>query len=227
MRLPLPLIVISLAFAGCATNKQEAKTKPIHERPWVGGKFETVATPHSIHTNNSGFRKRGALLTNLQPDSPLAKAGLQEGDLILRLNGENVRFEKDIRKRVDRSPNNPLAFTIYRAGEISDKTVRPGVERFQKFNAITFGLSFKTNYELDLFPNPDFSLIALGYDVKHDRLDLEQPKAKYEKSLEDAHRNPNDQSAWTGLRSDEGWKAWLGPIWLTQNKMIVSQQSSP
>ena len=224
MRTLLTLTLISFA-CGCATNKQETKT--IHERPWIGGKFETVATPHAIHTNNTTYRKRGALLTDLQPDSPLAKAGLQEGDLILRLSGENIRFEKDIRKRVDHSQNNPLTFTIYRAGEISEKSVTPGIERFQNYNTIAFGLGFRANYELDLFPNPDFSLIALGYDTKDDRLDLHSTKAKYEKSLEDAQGKPNGQSRWIGLRSDEGWQAWLGPIWLTQNKMIVSQESAP
>ena len=217
----------TLLLCGCASNKeQQSKTKPVFERPWIGGKFETVGTPRTIHADSTDYRKRGALLTQVFTNSPLAKAGLQEGDLILRVNGENVRFEKDIHKRVDRSKNDPLAFTIYRDGQISEKTVTPGVERFQKYNTIAFGLGFRTNYELDLFPNPDFSLIALGYDFKRDRLDLLDPKSKYRQSLENADGKPNEEKEWIGLRSDEGRWAWLGPIWWTQNKMIVSQEAA-
>lgn len=214
-------------LCGCASNKeQQSKTKPIFERPWVGGKFETVATPQMVRTNATGYRGRGALLTKVNANSPLAKAGLQEGDVVLRINGENVRFEKEIHKRVERSENNPLTFTIYRGGEISEKRVAPGVEKFQKFNAIVFGFAFRTNYELDLFPNPDFSLIALGYDIKDDRLDLEDAKSKYRKTLEDGQGKPDMEKEWIGLRSDEGRTAWLGPIWWTQNKMIVSQEAA-
>jgi membrane-associated protease RseP (regulator of RpoE activity) len=228
MRTIITLLASATLLCGCASNKeQHSKTKPIFERPWIGGKFETVAAPSAVRTNSVGYRKRGALLTELSPNSPLAKAGLQEGDLVLRVNGENVRFENDIRKRVERSENNPLVVTIYRAGEISEKNVAPGVEKFQKFNAIAFGFAFRTNYELDLFPNPDFSLIALGYDVKNDRLDLDDVKSKYRKSLEEGQGKPDVEKEWIGLRSDEGWSAWLGPIWWTQNKMIVSQQTAP
>src|SRR5688572_12350939 len=227
MRTILTLTVgIAALLTGCASNKKETKTKTIHERPWIGGKFETVATPRLVHTNSGGYRKRGALITEANADSPLAKAGLQQGDVVLRINGDNIRFEKEIRKRVDRSENTPLAFTIYRGGEISEKQVTPGIERFQKYNTIAFGLGFRTNYELDLLPNPDFSLIALGYDVKHDRLDLQHPKAKYREALEDQQPKPEDEPEWVGLSSEEGWNAWLGPIWVTQNKLIVSQEAS-
>jgi membrane-associated protease RseP (regulator of RpoE activity) len=218
---------VALLVCGCASNRQQqTKTKPIFERPWIGGKFETVATPASIRTNSAGYRKRGALVTKVHNDSPLAKAGLQEGDLILRVNGENVRFENDIRERIDRSQSQPVAFTVYRAGEISEKSITPGVERFQKLNMIIFGLGFRTKYEFDLWPNPDFSLIALGYDVKRDRLDLRDPKSKYRQGLEGTDGKPDEQKEWIGLRSDEGRFAWLGPIWWAQNKMIVSQESA-
>jgi membrane-associated protease RseP (regulator of RpoE activity) len=226
MRTILTLTIgAALLLCGCASKNQHTKTKPIFERPWIGGKFETVATPRPIRADSAGYRGRGALLTKVHSDSPIAKAGLQEGDLVLRVNGENVRFEKDIRKRVDRAHSEPLAFTIYRAGEIAEKTVSPGVERFQKFNTIAFGLGFRTKYELDLWPDPDFSLIALGYGVKRDRIDLQDAKERYRANLEGVEGKPSEQKEWVGLRSDEGRTAWIGPIWWAQNLMIVSQES--
>jgi hypothetical protein len=89
---------------------------------------------------------------------------------------------------------------------------------------VAFALAFTTQFNVDLFPNPDFSLGPIGFETKDDRLDLRDPKSKYLKELAANNGRPKTQEGWEGLRSDEGWKFWLGPLWLTGNKTILSQE---
>lgn len=210
------ICITALALlCGCSSNKSEAKK--IYERPWIGGKFESVSTPASVRTNQ--FGKHGVLLTRVYEGTPLAQAGLREGDLALAVNGKNVRHPKDLEKLVGTAP---ITFTIYRAGEISEKAITPGVERFEKHNSIAFGIKLATRFEIDLWPSPDFSLVALGFSNERERMELRDPKSKYLLELK-AAQNPKD-SSWTGLGSDERWKFWLGPLEWAQAKMIVSQE---
>jgi len=212
-----------LFLCGCASEKPQAKK--IYERPWIGGSFESVRTPPSIRTNNAQrFGKHGALITRVNSDTPLAKAGLQEGDLIIAVNGKNVRYDHDIRRISDMTNATPLTLTIYRDGAIAEKTVTPGVERYEKLHSISFVLSLSTHFDIDIFPNPDFSLIALGYNHKNDRINLTDPKSTYQRKLRETEGKPPEQNGWHGLPSDEGWRAWLGPFLLAQNKMIISQE---
>lgn len=219
-------IILSVATAvclcGCASDKSSAKKT--YERPWIGGKFETMSTPASVRTNTVKFAKRGALLTRAEKDAPLSNAGLQEGDLILAVNGKNVRYDREVRSAVEKNGVMPSTFAIYRGGEVMEKAVAPGVERFQKQRMIVFGIALSTHFDVDIYPNPDFSLIALGCETKRDRLDLHGPKGRYMKGFQEKE-SPKTVAA--GLRSEEGWKVWLGPVWFTENKMILSQEPAP
>jgi hypothetical protein len=111
---------------------------------------------------------------------------------------------------------------VYRAGQLSDKSISPGVERFQKIHHVIFGIGISSHLEFDLFPNPDFSLVALGFDSSGKRLDLNDAAVKYR--TEQGEYVAADKGGWQGIQSDEGWKAWLGPFALSENKMIISQE---
>jgi serine protease DegQ len=58
----------------------------------------------------------GALLAKVEPNSPAAKAGLKQGDVILSLDGKPVRNSSDLRNRVG----------LVRVGEKIDVTYRRG-----------------------------------------------------------------------------------------------------
>lgn len=223
MRELLILSVGILFLSGCASSETKHAAKKIHERPWIGGTFERVATPASVRTNGQHFAGHGLLITRAREETPIARAGLQEGDVILTVNGKNVRFERDIQQLVDRAGTGPVSATIYRAGEISEKSISPGVERYQELHHVVFGIGVATYMVFDLFPNPDFSLVALGYETKAKRLDLQDPSAKYRRSQ--GEYLANDKDGWQGLQSAEGWKAWLGPVALSESKLIISQES--
>ncbi|WP_234819400.1 PDZ domain-containing protein, partial [Sinorhizobium meliloti] len=49
-------------------------------------------------------RPHGALLSQVLPDGPAAKSGLQAGDIITRFNGREIKFSSDLPIAVGRAP---------------------------------------------------------------------------------------------------------------------------
>jgi hypothetical protein len=152
------------------------------------------------------------------------KAGLQESDVILAINGAKVRYAEQISKAVEKNGPAVSTFTIYRGGEVIEKSVTPGVERYQNIRTVAFAITWGTRFDVDIFPNPDFSLVAIGLQKKRDRLDLRDAKSKYLKELAEAQGHPQTEEGWQGAPSQEGWKFWIGPIWVTKNRSILSQE---
>jgi membrane-associated protease RseP (regulator of RpoE activity) len=227
MRAQIILTVIAIIiFSGCASSEKKAQTKEIYERPWIGGSFERVSTPAAVRTNaQQKFAGHGMLVTRLREETPLAKAGVAEGDLLLAVNGKNVRFQKHLDKAIDNSGADPIALTIFRAGEIAEKSIIPGVEQYQKIHHIIFAIGLSTRFDFDIFPNPNFSLVALGYETKDNRLDIHDAVSKYRIAQGEDYRD--DKDGWKGLSSEEGWKAWLGPFAYSENKLVISQEPAP
>jgi Do/DeqQ family serine protease len=58
------------------------------KRPWLGAKLQPI-TP-DIADSMSIKRPAGALVSNVTPDSPAAKAGLKAGDVIVSVEGQEV-----------------------------------------------------------------------------------------------------------------------------------------
>jgi hypothetical protein len=205
---------------GCASN-QQTQAKKIFERPWVGGKFKSVPTAASVRADGRHFGKRGALLTSAYKETPLEKAGLQEADVVLAVNGTKVDTAKKI---FDATGSSQATFTIYRNGEILEKAVQPGIERYEKYRSVALAFSLSPRIEFDLLPNPDFSLFVLGFKRDQDRLQLRDVKSKYLRDIEARDGKAKVEGDWKGLRSEEGWKFWVGPIWIDERKMIVAQE---
>ena len=213
----LPIAAAALLFCGCASNEPEVKA--IHKRPWIGGEFETAPTAKVAREN--GFKRNGALITRAAAETPLAKAGVHEGDVALAVNGDKVGSEWAFRKKLNNATVEPFTLTLLRGAEIRELQVTPGVEEFQYINHLAFGIGVSTKLEIDVFPNPDFSLIALGMKSDSKRLDLSSLRGKHLRSL--LPENGDDQG-WKGVHSPEGWRVWLGPISYSRNKVIVSQR---
>ena len=222
----LATIVTTALLCGCASSEKKTQTKKIHERPWIGGTFERVSTPAAVRTNaQKRFAGHGLLVTRVREETPLAKAGIAEGDLLLTMNGKNVRFQHHLEKAIDEAGSGPITVNIFRDGEVTEKSIVAGVERYQEVHHIMFGIWLSSHLDFDLYPNPDFSLVALGYDTKGKRLDLRDAVAKYRTAHGEYRRDDNE--GWQGLSSEEGWKTWLGPIMYSENKLIISQESAP
>ena len=62
--------------------------------------------------------KNGAVITSVDEDSPAGKAGLQPGDILLKINGRDVKNAGDVRNRFGLlTIGEQVAFDILRAGE--------------------------------------------------------------------------------------------------------------
>jgi serine protease Do len=71
--------------------------------------------------------EKGALVGNVDPDSPGAKAGLQRGDVIIELNGQSVNGPNDLRLKVaTMTPGTTVHLKVIRNGESRDVSLTLG-----------------------------------------------------------------------------------------------------
>ena len=69
----------------------------------------------------------GALVGDVTPDSPGAKAGLQKGDVITSLNGQKITDYHDLRLRISQTaPGTPIKMDVYRNGQKQQMTATLG-----------------------------------------------------------------------------------------------------
>ena len=159
-----------LLSAGCATKNPAEKS--VHQRGWIGGEYKLARQPRwmgrwdtidAFPGRLKDKQRTGILVTALSCNTPARMAGLQEGDLILEFDHQPVTRLADFRRTIDRlEPGTSLPVNVYRNGETIESTVCVGRETFREQGnfMITLPPIFR---ELDLWPNPDFSLVVLGY----------------------------------------------------------------
>jgi serine protease Do len=70
---------------------------------------------------------RGALVNGVQPDSPAARAGLERGDVVTAVNGDEVKDFNELRNRVAQvAPGTKLPLDVIRDGKRQSLTVIVG-----------------------------------------------------------------------------------------------------
>ncbi len=96
------------------TVVQSAETGKAVKRPWLGVELQDV-TPEIA--DSLGFaRPEGALVVSLHPDSPLAKAGLKRGDVVLAFEGRPVENARELGYRAATSPIGSVQIVEYQRG---------------------------------------------------------------------------------------------------------------
>jgi serine protease Do len=72
----------------------------------------------STESTPPGARPAGAVVRVVEPDSPAAKAGIQPGDVIVRVNGDDVKNATILTGILrDRKPGDQLSVVLVRAGK--------------------------------------------------------------------------------------------------------------
>jgi regulator of sigma E protease len=80
---------------------------------------------YMVHYEYAVFFDKPAVIQGVKTDSPAAKAGLQPGDRIVRVDGIDNPTWEQLQPRVLLSPNQPLTITIQRGDQIFQKTLVP------------------------------------------------------------------------------------------------------
>lgn len=85
-------------------------------RPWLGASMQSVT--QEIADSLGLMRPSGALVKQLHPLSPAAKAGIKVGDVITKVQGRVINDERELYYRIATfEVGKKVAFTIIRAGK--------------------------------------------------------------------------------------------------------------
>ena len=91
-------------------------------RPWFGAQLQEVTT--DIADSLSIDPPHGALITDVAPDSPAAKAGLKSGDAIIKIDGVDVDAPQGFDFRfATKDLGSSTSLTYVRGGRTADATV--------------------------------------------------------------------------------------------------------
>jgi hypothetical protein len=165
-------------------------------------------------------QKAGIFVGAVYDDTPAALGGLRAGDLILQVDGQSVTSLKAFRKVVEsHSPGELVRLSIHREGEVQDLSITLGRETYRRERALGLGVMLSSN--VDLVPDPEFSLIAAGFKRRTQRVELQSPETRF------VLRTRAENGAAGSVPAREGWQAWLGIVSFSIHKRILTQQSLP
>jgi hypothetical protein len=176
----------------------------------VGGDFEPVKACESLLEACAPCAKRkvvgmpdgvsahnGLLLLRTGPSSPLARAGLREGDLVTAVDGQPVRDPLAFRCAVEaRPPGSTVTLDAWRDGAMLRAPVTVGRETYERF--LSIGLFLPLCPHADLWPFDDgidvFGLVtAKSNPARHD---LDGPRRTYlAKAVPEACPEPPQQES--------------------------------
>lgn len=91
-------------------------------RPWFGARMQPVTA--DLADSLGLGQARGALISEIAPDGPAAKAGFQDGDVILAVDGFNIEQPSAFDFRLATKPIGATAdLQYFRSGKIEDKVI--------------------------------------------------------------------------------------------------------
>jgi serine protease Do len=104
---------------------QQIKDKGIVTRGWIGVQIQTLSP--AIADALALKSVDGALVAQVEPNSPAAKAGIEIGDVINAVNGEAVKDSRELARRIASiAPGMATRFGVLRAGQEKTITVTLG-----------------------------------------------------------------------------------------------------
>jgi len=89
---------------------------------WLGVYNQELTRPMQIALGVS----QGVLISDIAENSPAAKAGIQTGDVILRVDSQEIYTAEDLSHYVSRHPDEPVRIEYQRAGRVDSLELRLG-----------------------------------------------------------------------------------------------------
>ncbi len=102
-----------------ATVVQSAETGQKIVRPWLGGTFQNVS--QDIADSLGLARPEGVLIIALESESPLAKAGLRRGDVIMAMDGKALENAQELNYMLGTSHVGDAKLIEFRRGSQSQQ----------------------------------------------------------------------------------------------------------
>ena len=94
----------------------QLKDKGKVSRGWLGITIRAVSD--EVALSSGGKPAQGAVVVEPQPGSPAAKAGIASGDIITSVNGESIKNDHELMKKVgDLAPGTAIKLAVLRKGE--------------------------------------------------------------------------------------------------------------
>lgn len=103
-------------------------------RGWLGVAIQDITEElaESFHLDSTG----GVLVSEVADESPAAQAGLQQGDVLLSMNGTSLHDVAELRNRIAMTaPDTSVKFSVIRDGDVKDISVTIG-EQPSSMNAL-------------------------------------------------------------------------------------------
>ena len=133
-------------------------------RGWLGVMIQTIDA--DLAKSFGLDRARGALVAQVQPDSPAAKAGLKSGDVILKYNGQNIESNGQLPAKVAATPVGSKAeLEILRDGK--NKTIDVTIEKLKDDSASSGAAAEPAESSLGLAVQPLDAAQLKELDLKH------------------------------------------------------------
>lgn len=94
----------------------DLKSDGVVERGWLGVNIQALSDDIAM---SLGLNKTdGALISDVRPDGPAAKAGIQIGDVILNVNGEAIETLRELPRVIaETDPGSEAEITVWRNGK--------------------------------------------------------------------------------------------------------------
>lgn len=165
-----------------SATKRVLDRKASVPRPWLGVRGEPIGLLPFDQILRNGWqpamakalaeKQRGIFLTSVAPGSPAAVAALQPGDVVLRINDEEIRNAADFSWFLEEArPGSAINFTVARPGKAELEAVQVKLREspdplFGLRMLEDFGSSFELNSPSESFHNSlASSLIAQGIET--------------------------------------------------------------
>jgi serine protease Do len=136
------------------------------ERGYIGVTMNPEGLTQELAESFGLDKNVGVLVTEVEPESPADKAGLKQGDVILKMNGKEVRSNESLRNTISlMAPGTKIKLMIFRDGKEKEVTVEVG-----SLSKSKFGMEISdTGKKLGLGVVPINSEIARQLNIKGDR----------------------------------------------------------
>lgn len=97
---------------------QEILSEPPEQRAWLGVQIDTVGSSAVASELGLDPDVRGAIVAGLFPDSPAAEGGIEQGDVIIDLGGNELESAADLTTTVTKfDPGETIEVTVVRGDE--------------------------------------------------------------------------------------------------------------